>query len=138
MPTRRIVLDGDTTPLLITDRPTEDGYDRLPGGIGPERIRATRAREVKAGDLLLGDFTTDLDEPRALLHWQEAITAAPVPMTVPCWAFCCWDRPECDVTRYVRLVPAVDDDTPCMIFAINAPVLIAQRAGKPLGKEGSL
>ncbi|WP_228983439.1 hypothetical protein [Streptomyces sp. DH12] len=136
MSARTIVLDGDTTPLVITDRPSGEDYDPLPDGTTPERIRVVRARQAKAGDLLLGDFADDLGNPRQLLHWEEIVTAAPAPMTVPCWAACCWERPECDVTRYIRLAPAVDDDTPCEIFAINAPVLIVQ-APQPSNEGGT-
>lgn len=131
IPARILVLDGDTTPLLITDRPTGDDYDPLPEGYAPERARVVRARAVRAGDLLIGEFTDDHGQPRHLLHFEEPVTAAPAPLTVPCWAACCWDEPERDVTRYVRLVPAADDDTPCEVYAINAPVLVIPAADRP-------
>jgi hypothetical protein len=126
MSARIVVLEGDTIPLLVTDRPTnDDDYDPLPEGCAPSQARVVRAREVRAGDLLIGDFTKDYSQqPRRLLHWSVVATAAPAPLTVPCWAACCWDEPERDVTRYVRLVPAEDDDHPCEVFAINAPVLV--------------
>ncbi|MFC9817998.1 hypothetical protein ACFVJM_38785 [Streptomyces virginiae] len=133
---RTIVLDGDTTPLVITDRPTGEDYDPLPEGTTPERIRVVRARQVKAGDLLLGDFAHDLGEPRRLFHWGEIVTAAPAPVTVPCWGRCCEEPPFSDVTRFVRLVPATDD-SPCEIFAINAPVLIVQAADQSSSEGGT-
>ncbi|MFE3610490.1 hypothetical protein [Streptomyces goshikiensis] len=136
MSARTIVLDGDTTPLVITDRPMEDGYDPLPEVAAPERVRVVRARQVKGGDLLLGDFAYDLGKPRRLFHRGEVVTAAPAPMTVPCWGRCCQEPPFCDVTRFIRLVPATED-TPCEIFAINAPVLIVQAAEQPSSEGGT-
>lgn len=132
MPTPTNTLDGDTTPLVITDRPMVFCYDPLPEGCAPAVVRA---RDVRMGDLLIGDFAEDLGKPRRLSHWSEIVTADPAPMTVPCLAACCWNRAESDVTRYVRLAPAVDDETPCEIFAVNAPVLVV-RAVDRLSSEG--
>lgn len=135
MSTRIITLDGDTTPLVITDRPILFCYDPLPEGRAPV---AVRARDVRKGDLLIGNFADDLGKPRRLTHWSEIVTADPAPMTAHCWAACCWEMPECDVTRYVRLAPAVDDDTPCETYAINAPVLIIPATDQPSSEGAAL
>ncbi|MFH8465978.1 hypothetical protein [Streptomyces sp. NPDC017991] len=135
---RTLTLGSET--LHLTDRPTASDYPPLPHGLTLDQAVAVHAHEVKAGDLVLADFSDESGTRRAG-HVPTPYPADPHALRdCPCQG--CEERDDVDAWtlgdhsrvgdvgwRFVCLSPSEhgegdEGDEPCAIELRNRPMAV--------------
>ncbi|GGW94740.1 hypothetical protein [Streptomyces noursei] len=126
---------ADSPELLpLTDRPTGPDYPPLPYGLTLDQAVAVRAREVKAGDLVLVEFSDESGVRRAG-HIPTPYAAEPHALEdCPCdgceecddvdaWTLAEHSRVADVGWRFICLSPA-EEDEPCALTVRNRPMAV--------------
>ncbi|MFI1201685.1 hypothetical protein ACH4VR_19900 [Streptomyces sp. NPDC020883] len=120
--------------LPLTDRPTGPDYPPLPYGLTLDQAVAVRACEVKAGDLVLAEFS-DGSGVRRAGHIPTLYAADPHALKdCPCdgceecdgvdaWTLARHGRVADVGWRFVCLSPA-EEDEPCALAVSNRPMAV--------------
>lgn len=131
---RTLPLSDSSDVLTLTDRPTTDDFSPLPHGLTLDAVVAVRAHEVKAGDLVVAQFS-DGTGVRPTEHVPVPYPADPHAMsTCPCegceecddmdaWTLQEHSRVADVGWRFLCLAPA-EDEEPCVIVLRNRPVAV--------------
>ncbi|MGC5042423.1 hypothetical protein ACLQ16_03800 [Streptomyces albidoflavus] len=131
---RTLALADSSETLFLTDRPTAADFPPLPHGLTLDDAVAVRAHEVKAGDLVVAQFS-DGTGVRPTEHVPEPFPADPHTVsTCPCegceecedldaWTLAEHSRVADVDWRFVCLAPAEDDEA-CVLVLRNRPVAV--------------
>ncbi|MEU6346586.1 hypothetical protein ABZ883_37205 [Streptomyces sp. NPDC046977] len=120
--------------LSLTDRPTDDNFLPLPHGLTLDDAVAVRAHEVRAGDLLVAEFSDGTGVrptehvPAPYPAHPHAVRDCPCKGCEECEDLGTWTLAEpgrvADVAlRFICLAPA-EDDEPCTLVLRNRPVAV--------------
>ncbi|MGG2460184.1 hypothetical protein ACO0M4_10240 [Streptomyces sp. RGM 3693] len=142
-----LTLDDSPELLSLTDRPTGADYPPLPYGLTLDQAVAVRAREVKAGDLVLAEFSDESGVRRAG-HVPAPYAADPHALEdCPCegceecddvdaWTLAEYSRVADVGWRFICLSPA-EEDEPCALAVRSRPMAVIPAGVVSAAKEAA-